>query len=81
MFQNTGREYAVIARILLGGGGVSVVGWGGVHLVGSFESVGGALSGVAGNGAPRMGGRKMIKYGQLGLALVFLNLPVGRERG
>ena len=81
MLQHTGRGYAVITRILLIGGGVGVVVCGGVHLVGSFKSVGGALSGVAGNGAPRIGGRKMIKYGQLGLALVFLNLPVGRERG
>ena len=65
MVQNIGR--GAVVRVLLGGGGVSVVGAGGVHVVGCFESVGGPSSGMAGNGAPRIGGRKMIKYGQLGL--------------
>ena len=81
MRQHIGRRYAV--NFLLIGGGVGVVVCGGVAhvgfcgLVGGFKPVRCAVPGVAGNGAPEKEEERN-KHGQLGLALVFLNLPVGR---
>ena len=76
---NIGHVLAVIdGRGRVGGeclGGGAHVGFCG--FVGGFKPVRCAASGVAGNGAPEKE-EERYKHGQLGLALAFLNLPVGR---